>query len=147
MDDIDHRKVAIERHNHCWELLERDDRNQDDDVDLLTSAFESRIHWSFAGGPEQWAISDWMVSRAAADVEQGSLSLAFALRANDAARESDAPDWLVASVAEGVARAYAATGSHEERDEWLRHAERLVESIADEEDRELIARQLASVPR
>jgi hypothetical protein len=62
-------------------------------------------------------------------------------------QEFDAPDWLVASTAEGLARAYAALGSEQDRDVWLNNAESLVEVIADEESRELIASQLASVPR
>lgn len=147
MPDVDHRKIAVETYNHCWDLLDRDDRSPDEDFELLTSAFASRYHWSLAGGPEQWAVSDWMVSRAAADIGEGSLSLAFALRANDAMQEFDAPDWLVASAAEGLARAYAALGSEQDRDEWCNNAESLVEAIADEEDRELIASQLATVPR
>ena len=147
MQDIDHREMAAERYNHCWDLLERDDRSRDEDFELLTSAFVSRYYWSMAGGPEQWAVSDWMVSRAAAVIGEGSLSLAFAQRANDAVQEFDAPDWLVASTAEGLARAYAALGSEQDRDVWLNNAESLVEVIADEESRELIASQLASVPR
>jgi hypothetical protein len=147
MQDIDHRTVAAECYNHSWDLLDRTDRSQDEDFELLTSAFTSRYHWSFVGGPEQWAVSDWMVSRAAAVIGEGSLSLAFAQRANDAVQEFDAPDWLVASTAEGLARAYAALGSEQDRDVWLNNAESLVEVIADEESRELIASQLASVPR
>jgi hypothetical protein len=147
LSDVDHRKTAAESYNHCWDLLEREDRSQDDDIELLTSAFVSRYFWSLAGGPEQWAVSDWMVSRAAAAIGEGSLSLTFALRANSAVREFDAPDWLVASAAEGLARAYAALGNDQERDEWLRSSANLVEAVADDESRELIASQLASVPR
>ncbi len=147
MSEIDHRTIGVEAYNRCWDLLERDERNQDDDLELLTLAFTSRYHWSFAGGPEQWTVSDWMVSRAAADIGEGSLSLVFALRANSAVREFDAPDWLVASTAEGLARAYAALGDEDARDEWVNNAEYLVEAIADDEDRDLIAGQLASVPR
>lgn len=146
LQDVDNRKVAVESYNRCWDLLDRDDRSQDEDFDLLTSAFVSRYHRSLAGGPEQWTVSNWMVSRAAADIGEGSLSLAFARRANDAVREFDAPDWLVASAAEGMARAYAALGSEQDRDEWFNKAEGLVAALADEEDRELIASQLASVP-
>jgi hypothetical protein len=62
-------------------------------------------------------------------------------------QEFDAPDWLVASAAEGVARAYAALGVEQERDEWFNSAESLVAAIVDDEDRELIASQLATVPR
>jgi hypothetical protein len=147
MSEIDHRTIGVETYNRCWDLLERDDRSQDDDFELLALAFTSRYHWSFAGGPEQWTVSDWMVSRAAADIGEGSLALAFALRANSAAQEFDAPDWLIASTAEGLARAYAAFGNEVARDEWIVTALSLVEAIADDEDRDLIASQLASVPR
>ena len=147
MPVVDHRSLAVESYNHCWGLLERNDRSQQEDIDILTCAFASRYHWSFAGGPEQWATSDWMVSRSAAAIGEGSLSLTFALRANDAVQEFDAPDWLVASAAEGLARAYAALGSEQNRDAWIHSAENLVEAIADQEDRALIASQLASVPR
>lgn len=147
MNDVDHRKIAVEIYNHCWDLLDREHRSQDDDVDLLTCAFTSRYHWLFAGGPEQWVVSDWMVFRAAADIGEGPLSLAYARRANVATHEFDAPDWLIASTAEGLARAPAAFGSKQDRDEWFDTAERLVEAIRDEEDRELIASQLASVRR
>ena len=77
---------------------------------------------------------------------RSSLSLAFALRADSAVQEFDAPDWLVASTAEGLARAYAALGNEDARDEWISNAESLAEEIADDEDRALIASQLASIP-
>ena len=147
MEETEHRALAIESYNRCWDLLERDYRSQDEDFELLTAAFVSRHHWSFAGGPEQWVNGDWMVARATAAIGEGSLSLAFALRANSAVQEFDAPDWLVASAAEGVARAYAALGVEQERDEWFNSAESLVAAIVDDEDRELIASQLATVPR
>ncbi len=147
MSEFDHRTIAVERYNHCWDLLERDERSQDEDFELLTAAFTSRYHWSFAGGPEQWVMSDWMVSRAAANIGEASLSLAFALRANSGVQEFDAPDWLAASTAEGLARAYAALDDEDSRDEWINSAQGLVEAIADDEDRALIASQLASIPR
>ena len=86
-------------------------RNADDDVELLTAAFSSRFHWLSVGAIEQWITSDWMVARAAAATGDGELSLRFAERAHRAAQENAVPDWLVASTAEGVARAYAVTAS------------------------------------
>jgi hypothetical protein len=46
-----------------------------------------------------------------------------------------------------VARAYAALGDGDQRDEWLATSEGLVALITDDESRELIASQLGSVPR
>jgi len=139
------RTLATELYNRCWEILELESRSSDDDVELLTTAFASRYHWLEAGTDEQWIIGDWMVSRAAGVVGAPELSLEYAHRAHDAAQDGDSPDWLVASTAEGVARAYACAGNAEEFAKWNALAGRLVEAIADEEDRALIASQLTEI--
>jgi len=86
-----------------------------------------------------------MVARAAAAVGDGQLSLLFAKRAHAAAQDNGVPDWLVASSAEGVARAYAAAGDVEQFGHYFSLATRLVSVIADVEDRALIASQLADI--
>ena len=147
MDDATHRKLGVKTYNRCWELLEQPDRSSDDDRTLLTLAFTSRYHWSFVAGEKETIIGNWMVSRAAAAVGEGHLSLSYARLAYEAARAPGVEDWLVASSAEGVARAHAASGDLASRDEWSERAATLVAAIGDRESRELIASQLASVPR
>lgn len=145
MTELNDRAVATELYNRCWEILELQSRSSDDDVELITAAFASRYHWLQVGSGEQWIVSDWMVSRAAGVVGAPELSLVFAQRAHNAAQNGDSPDWLVASTAEGVARAFAAGGNAEEFAKWNALAGRLVEAIADPEDRALIASQLADI--
>jgi len=146
MDESAYRALASSLYNGCWELLEKPDRTGDEDVELLTIAFTSRYFWLMVGGPEQWVISDWMVSRVAASLEDGALSVAFAQRANEGALAAGNPDWLVASTAEGLARAYAANRQTSERDEWYATAQRLVDALVDAEERALITDQLGTVP-
>jgi hypothetical protein len=117
----DHRRTAAEAFNGCWELLENAD--------------------------EQMIIGDWMISRAAATVGEAHLSLRFAQRAYDRAQELDVPDWLSASVCEGLARAHAANGDLALRNQWYETAGDLIERIEDHESKALIADQLDSVPR
>lgn len=147
VDNAAHRKLGVKLYNRCWELLEQPDRSSEDDVTLVTLAFTSKYHWSFVAGPTETIISNWMIARAAAAVGEGHLSLTYARLAHDAAQEPGIEDWLVASSAEGVARAYAASGDVASRDEWYARSETLVAAITDRESRELIASQLASVPR
>jgi len=135
----------VATYNRCWELLEQTRRTSDDDVELLTSAFVSRYHWTFVGGRVRTICADWMISRATAALGEGGLAGSYALRANIAA-QADTDDWLIASTAEGLARAYAAAGEQERRDEWYLTSQRLVLAIAEDDDRELIAAQLASGP-
>jgi hypothetical protein len=147
MDIDDRRSIAAAAYNRCWELLENEERSVEDDDELLTSAFTSRYHWAVVGGREQVIISDWMVSRAAQALGEADLALRFARRANDAAQEPATSDWLVASTAEGMARAFAVAGDEAQCQAWCEKAEQLIERIADDEDREIIAEQLATVPR
>jgi hypothetical protein len=142
-----HRSIAAAAYNRCWELLETQGRSAEEDDELLTAAFTSRYHWAIVGGREKAITSDWMVSRAAQALGESDIALRFARRAYDAAQEPSTSDWLVASTAEGMARAFAAAGDQVQCREWCEKAEKLVARIADEEDREIIAEQLASVAR
>ena len=54
--------------------------------------------------------------------------------------------WLVASAQEGMARAHAAAGHDQERDQWAADARATLAGVDDDEDRELIESQLATVP-
>ena len=146
MDQAGHRAAGAAAFNRCWELLDLPERSADERADLLTEAFVSRFHWAEVGALEQLVVAEWMVARAASATGEGALAVRFAARAQSAL-EPSLPDWLHASVAEGMARAYAAAGDTARREEWRARSEELVAAIADEEDRELIADQLASVPR
>jgi hypothetical protein len=147
MDVEDHREVAVATFNRCWELLNQAVRSNDDDAELLTCAVASRYHWGVAGGPQECIVGDWMISRAAAALGEGHLAVWFAVRADTATSSHDVPDWLIASTAEGIARAYGAAGDALRRDLWIEKADKLIAAIADDEDRDLIASQLATVPR
>ena len=144
MPQLDDQELATQLFNRCWQLLEST-RDVDDDVELLTAAFSSRYHWLIVGEQEQRIVSDWMVARAAAAVGEGELSLLFAKRAHAAAQDIGVPDWLVASSAEGVARAYAAAGDVEQFGHYFALATRLAAVIADADDRMLIASQLDDI--
>ena len=147
MDDAAHRQLGVETYNRCWELLETQDRTGDEDLELLRTAFASRYHWSCVAHVPQAIMGDWMISRAAAATGEGHLALRYARLAYDAAAANSVEDWLLASSAEGLARAYASLGDGDHRDDWIATSEGLLALIADDESRELIASQLASVPR
>jgi hypothetical protein len=143
-DETVHRQLAVAAHNRSWELLERD-RDAAEQLELLEAAFTSRHHWRVVGGAQQLAIADWMVARCFAELGEGTLALTYA-RAAIAAQPPDAPAWLRASLLEGLARAHAALGDGDARNEAVALAQSLLQDEQDEEDRTIIAEQLATVP-
>ena len=143
MIEIDHRSVAVSTYKRCWDLLESA-RSADENRNLLTLAFTSRYHWLKAGGPTEWVISDWMVSRCAAVVGEGSLSVTFAKSAL-AGVANDSPAWLRASMYEGMARACVAIGDLDGKVQHIAQARRELASEESQEDRQLIESQIATV--
>lgn len=132
--------------NGAWDLIDSPERTADDDRQMLILAFASRWHWGVSGSPENKAIADWQVAHVASLVGQPSLALTYAQAAYDAARDGDLADWLRASTAEGLARAHASAGDRASYEVYASETRQLVGQLDDEEDRELILGQLASIP-
>jgi hypothetical protein len=141
-----HRAFAKAAFNAAWDLIEKSDRTQDDDRRMLTLTFAARWHWGEVGTPENVAVSDWQVAHVASLLGETRLAQSYATAAYDAARAQEMPDWLRASTAEGMARAHATAGDRAAYDRYAAEARELVATLDEEEDRELILGQLASIP-
>jgi hypothetical protein len=140
-----HAAFAKAAFNGAWDLIDKPERSAGDDRQMLTLAFASRWHWGEVGSPENKVIADWQVAHVASLLGQQSLALTHAQAAYDAARNGGLPDWLRASTAEGLARAHACAGDFASYETYAAEARELAESLDDEEDRELILGQLASI--
>ncbi|MBU6243770.1 MAG: hypothetical protein KGP12_01010 [Actinomycetales bacterium] len=143
MTTDEHRAPASSAYHQCWELLESE-RTPAQDLDLLTCALSSRYHWQQAGGPAEWAIADWMASRCAAAIGQPSLALAFAQASATHDASGFAP-WLAASLLEGQARAWASAGDLVQRDRLIAMARGTLADEPDQQNRELIERQISEL--
>lgn len=97
------------------------------------------------GTPVNIAIGLWLYSRTLLAVRAAEAALAAARASISALNEVQEPaDWLIASCLEGLARAQAAA-SHPDASATLEKAKSAVAQIADSDDRELIASQLADL--
>jgi hypothetical protein len=143
----DQRALAVRLFNRTWELLETT-RDAAGDRELLATALASRLHWQDVGTDENLAAGDWLVAHVASHLGYADLALDFAAAAHERASTADPPVelWLVASAQEGMARAHAVAGHDQERDQWAADARATLAGVDDDEDRELIESQLATVP-
>ena len=142
-----HRALAVGYFNLSWELIEARTRTPNQDRDLLSAAFASRRHWIDAGGTsENLVIADWQVAHAASLAGFLDVAEAFSRAAYDDARSAGLATWLLASTAEGRARARAAVGDRDGFERFAAEARELLAQVDDEEDRQLIESQLASIP-
>jgi len=141
-----HRRFAVATFNAAWELMNKNVRTRDEDDEMLATTFASRYHWGKIGGPEQLATADWQVARAASLAGLPELALRFAERALERTEDAGLRDYHIASRYEGLARAHACAGNDAERDRYIARAKEALANISDADDREVIERQLSSVP-
>lgn len=147
MDAAAHMAIAVATFNQSQDLLQLQ-RTPAEDQALLTAAFASRHHWRVIGGPQEFAIADWLVSRAAVATGHIPLALQFAEAARSVGAEDDDtefPAWLQASLLEGLARAHAAAGNRERRDEFIAQARAMLLRESDAADAALIEAQIAEL--
>ena len=105
---VDARTLAIDAYNKGQDLY-YSERIPEQDVEMLSLAFLSRHYWRIAGGNQQFAIADWFLSRVFVALGESSLAVRFA-EASLNYPQTNFPQWTVASLHEGAARAYKCAG-------------------------------------
>jgi hypothetical protein len=142
-----HRQLGVDLFNHVWTLLGTTDRTLEQDDEMINSAHASRHHWSQVGTNANIARGEWQISRVYCVLERAEPALHHAGRCL-AYCESDPDsleDWDLPFAYEALARAHAVAGNSAESRRFAARAQELGERIEDEEDRELLARDLATL--
>jgi len=144
-----HRRFAGRCNNRAWDLVDRTDRTPAEDRELLDAAHASSWHWTQVGSELQRRRADMLVCQAHAALGLGgraALERATAMRDWFLAAAAT-PDWERAFahvVHAGAALVAGDTAAH--RDSWTQAAS-AIEAIADAEDRSIVEKTFATVPR
>ncbi|HEX6499729.1 MAG TPA: helix-turn-helix domain-containing protein [Micromonosporaceae bacterium] len=145
LDPDDERHLAATLFNHVWTLLERTDRGQREDDEMLHAAHASRHHWGAVGGPVQWARGEWQCSRVYAVLARTEPALHHGRRCLALAEQYDLGPFDIGYGHEAIARAYWTDGR---RDDAQRHIElgyAAADKITDTEERDLLRSDLVDI--
>jgi hypothetical protein len=142
--DSDERQLAVDLFNATWTLLDKPDRTASEDARLMHTAHASAYHWSQVGQPVNLARGEWQVSRVYAVLGLPESARWHAQRCYDLCVLHDLGDWDLAFAHEALARAYATAGEPELARRHVAAAGEV--SIAEDEDRNLLQADLATIP-
>lgn len=135
------RKEAIATYNEAFDLIE----SGADVLKAVDLAGKSLELWRQVGNDQNMAIGYWLHSRAFAAADNGHLAIQAAETSLQHLTNIESPaDWLIASLNEGLARAYLAANDSR-ADEAMKKTAELVAKIAEIEDRELIQAQFQTL--
>ena len=139
------RQLAVDLFNHVWSLLETPDRTPMQDDEMLHAAHASRFHWGEVGESATLARGEWQCSRVYAVLGRGEPALWHARRCLALCEEHGIGDWDIAFAWEAIARASRVAGDAVATDAALARARELAADIAEDEDRELLLGDLATI--
>jgi hypothetical protein len=144
----DDRTTGAQLFNDTWRLLEKPDRGRADDDDMIHTVHASRYHWGRAAEatPANLARGEWLISRVYAVLGRSEPALHHARRVLDICVENDIGGWDIAFAHEALARAFAVVPDPAAAREHTDRALALADAIAEDEDRELLLADLATIP-
>ena len=149
MTPEEHRRLGVELYNGTWALIERENRTPDDDDEMLHRAHASAYHWLQAPHTAaNRARSHWLCSRvhALAGQPEGALHHGRRCLALVEAHPDEMEEWDLPAAYETLARAHHADGDEAEAAHYKALGLEAIAEVADEEDRQHIEADLASIP-
>lgn len=140
-----HKKLAIQYFNETWNLIDKTDRNREDDLLMIHMAHASRYHWGEVGTPLHFLRGEWQVSRVYALVGLGESALYHAQHCLDMCLANNIGDFDLAFAHEALARAHMVLGQEDKKLSHLRQAEQAAEHIAKQGDKDYLLSELQTI--
>lgn len=141
-----HKQLAIDLFNQTWDLIEKQDKDQDEIDRMVHAAHASRYHWEVAGGPVNIARGEWLISRVYALLNRLEPCLYHADRCLHVTLKADLKDFDLAFAYEAMARACDLAGDEVESAKHITLAEEAGAAISDPKDREYFFSELETIP-
>ena len=57
-----HRKQAVSNFNRTWDLIDKQDRTFEEDMEMIHTAHASRFHWGVIGQAVNFARGEWQIA-------------------------------------------------------------------------------------
>jgi hypothetical protein len=141
-----HQKFAIDLFNQSWQLLELENRTEDDDEKMLQSAYASCYHWREAGTALNQARGEWMISHVNAVLGRSEAALHHAKRTLALCEKNGFADFDIAFAYEAMARALAACEDCPGYMKYFSLAQQAGEKIGKQEDKDSFSDSLIAGP-
>jgi hypothetical protein len=142
-----HHRFAVECFNGAWDLLDQEDRTEEDAAEMIHMAHASLWHWrrSEQGDPQRFAVGAWQLSRVYAAADRPEEAVRYGEESLALCRRHELTPFYVAYGYEALARAASVAGDAAERERQLNAATAIASQIEDETDRQALLGDLATI--
>ena len=141
-----HKYFSADCYNQTWSFIDKPHRTPEEDASMLQTAMASLWHWSQRedATPTNFSIGYCQVSRVFALLGQPDNARRYGEMSLQSAQE-EAEIVFVGFGYEALARAEMVAGNSEKMKEYLAQAWSCAEKVDDEEDKQLLVKDLETV--
>jgi len=142
-----HRAFSTSLFNQVWELLDREDRTDEESERMIDTAHASRYHWRMRDDaePRNLAISAWQLSRVYAEAGLAEQAGRCGRESLELCTANGLGAFLTGYAHEALARAAVISGNPEEAERNLVMAGDLAAVVEDQEERAILLGDLDEV--
>jgi DNA-binding transcriptional MerR regulator len=147
LDRETQRRLAADCFNKAWTLMEKQDRTREDDDEMVHCAHASTYHWDQVGTAANRARGEWQCSRVYAILRRTEPALHHARRCLQLveATPAEMEEFDLPAAYEALARAHSVAGDVDESRRYVELGREAAAKIVDEDDRNLIEADLATI--
>jgi hypothetical protein len=140
-----HKKQAVHNFNATWDLMEKENRTQEEDFQMIHTAHASRFHWGEIGTPLEFSRGEWQISRVYSLLGRFESAQSHAKYCLELCELNQIGDFDYAFAHEALARAYKAGNDLSSMEKHLKLAYKAAEDISEEGDRNYLLSELKSL--
>ncbi len=142
-----HDYFSTECFNRAWDLIDQEQRTPDEEDEMLNLSLASLWHWTQRPDctSKELSLGYWQVSRIYAITGRPENAVWYAERCLAATEESDLPPFYLGYAYEALARAAMAGRNKRQAMEYIAQARALADQETNEEDKQLLLDDLATI--
>lgn len=145
-----HEKLAKQNFNKTWDFLDKKDRTEEDNINMIHTAHTSRFHWGVLvsegkGTALNLQRGEWIISRVYSVLERGEPALYHAKICLDLTEKNNIGDFDLAFAYEAMARALALTKNKKEFEKYSKLAKEAGEKIKKKADKDYFFEELNTI--
>ena len=147
MDQDTHRAASVDCFNRVCELLEKTDRQPDEDVLMREMAHASLFHWLSREDSklQNLSVGLWQISRVYSVLGDPENARRYAQECIEVSEHGGLDPFFVGYAYEAAGRASSVAGDTARATMFRQDAEALLPKIADEKDRATLAKDLTEL--
>jgi tetratricopeptide (TPR) repeat protein len=142
-----HKYFSVECFNRAWKLLDQSERSAEEDEEMIRLSLASHWHWTQREDCTAANVSTayWQTSRIYAVLGQAENARRYAHGCLDASQGEEVAPFYLGYAYEALARAEMVAGNAEKKEQYLREAERIAETLPNPDAKNWLMEDLQTI--